>query len=116
MIGGQMNPELMLHSANDDVTLIAYIIKPLVIVGPSREDVAVSARRCPFRTVEKQDGVRLEFRVGPGVMCDVTLNMVVMVGNTEIVHSHGFSKGDDLGLWVIAGVFAVPGVQVKVTL
>src|SRR5580658_623800 len=111
-----MNPELLLHSSNHDIALIAHIVEPLMIIRPGREDIAVTACGSPLRAIQEQHGVRLELRVGPGVMCDISEDMVVMIGNAEIVHSYRFSKGDDLGLWVIARVLAVAGVQMKVPL
>ena len=69
-----------------------------MIIRSGREDIAVTARRCPRRTIEKQYGVRLELGIGPGIMRHLSLNMVVVVGDAEIVHGYRVGKGDDLGL------------------
>jgi hypothetical protein len=49
-------------------------------------------------------------------MCYIALNMVVMIGDAEIIHPDGLSEADDLGLGIVTRVLAVPRVKMKITL
>jgi hypothetical protein len=116
MVGRQMNPKFLRHRSDHHVALIPHVVEPLMIIGSGRDLRPVPASRRPFRAIQKQDGVRFELRIGPGVMRDIAAYVVVVIGNAEIVHADGLRKRDDLCLRIIAGVLAVPGVHVKIAL
>jgi hypothetical protein len=78
------------------VALIAHVVEALVVVGARGEDVAVAAMGGPFGAVEQQNGVRLELRIDPGVVRDVAVDVVVVVGDGDEVEPDLLGEADDL--------------------
>jgi hypothetical protein len=72
--------------------------------------------RRPLGAIEHQQLIRLEFRIGPGVVGDIAIDMVVVVGDGEIVHADGLAERDDLADRVVARILAVARVDMKVAL
>jgi hypothetical protein len=76
----------------------------------------MAAGGCPFAAIKQEDGIGLEFRIGPGIVGDVALNMVVMVGNTYIIDTRRLAEGDDLSDGIVGGVIAMGRVYVELSL
>ena len=88
MVGREMDSQLSFDRADHNVALVADIVQPLVVIGSCREDVPMAAGRRPFRSVEQQQGVGPELRISPGVSRNVAIDVVVVVRDADIVHTH----------------------------
>jgi len=79
-----------------------------MVIGFSREYIAVSAGSCPFCAIEQQYGIGLKLRICPGIVGYITVHMIIMIGNAYIINTDRPGKGKDLGNRIVGRFLAVP--------
>ncbi|MCY1169547.1 hypothetical protein D9M73_95920 [compost metagenome] len=116
MVARKVDAERFLDREDLRVARIAHVVQALMVVRLGREDVAMAALGRPFCGVEQDYRLGFEFGVAPGVVRYVTGDVIVVIGDREIVEPRILGEFYDLRFGIVGGILAVTRVQVEIAL